>query len=82
MARVRSANRRLIDPVLNRLGMDFVKSVVHPTKQVGFSSALRGFVEEFGHVWEDVLYMEGELHLNRKSVCPSTPPWSRYADCP
>ncbi|EJU02245.1 hypothetical protein DACRYDRAFT_94635 [Dacryopinax primogenitus] len=49
------------------LRMDFVKSVVHPTKQVGFSSALSGFIEEFGHVWQDVLHMEGELHLWRKS---------------
>ncbi|KZO95342.1 hypothetical protein CALVIDRAFT_482956 [Calocera viscosa TUFC12733] len=49
------------------IGMDFVKSTVHPTRQVGFSSALRGFIEEFGHVREDVLHMEGELHLSRKS---------------
>ncbi|KZT62506.1 hypothetical protein CALCODRAFT_425968 [Calocera cornea HHB12733] len=49
------------------IGMDFVKSTVHPTKQVGFSSALRGFVEEFGHVSENVLHMEGEIHVNRKS---------------
>lgn len=51
---------------LYRLGMDWTKTVVEPIKQVARYSAIRGFIDDFAWVSQDVMLLEGELHLGRK----------------
>jgi hypothetical protein len=46
--------------------MEFVKSVVKPIKQVARYSSLRGFIDDYSYVTQDVLLLEGETHLGRK----------------
>ncbi|KAK0439464.1 uncharacterized protein EV420DRAFT_1583738 [Desarmillaria tabescens] len=48
------------------IGMDFVKPVVAPTKQVVPRSALRGFRDDFDGHTEDVVLLAGEVHHDRK----------------
>ncbi|KAG8755718.1 hypothetical protein FRC14_003711 [Serendipita sp. 396] len=47
-------------------GMDFTKTVVKVMKQTARVSNLRPFAEDFLHVKEDVMLLEGEVHLGRK----------------
>ena len=49
--------------------MDYLKSVVEPIKQVAPRSALKGLIDDYESVTEDVLLLEGEIHLYRKPVC-------------
>lgn len=51
-----------------RLGMDYLKSVVQPIKQVAPRSSLKGLVDDYAHLDENVVLLEGETHLNRKPV--------------
>jgi hypothetical protein len=54
------------------LGMDYVKNVVNPIKQVAPRDSIRGFVEDYYRFTEDVLLLKGEIHYERKPVgCPS-----------
>lgn len=46
--------------------MDYTKTVIKPTTQVARKSSLRGLVQDFGHVQQKVLLIEGEIHLGRK----------------
>lgn len=46
--------------------MDYTKSVTKPTRHVARKSSLRGLVEDYGHIRQRVLLIEGEIHLNRK----------------
>jgi hypothetical protein len=46
--------------------MEYVKSVVNPIKQVARYSFLRGFMDDYSYVTQDVLLLEGETHLGRK----------------
>ncbi|KDQ16760.1 hypothetical protein BOTBODRAFT_106823 [Botryobasidium botryosum FD-172 SS1] len=48
------------------LGMDYLKSVVEPIKQVAPVWRLRGMKDDFDSVNDDILVLEGETHLNRK----------------
>lgn len=48
--------------------MDYLKSVVDPIKQVAMRSTLKGLVDDYHNVSEEVLLLEGETHLNRKPV--------------
>ncbi|KAG8903163.1 hypothetical protein FRB99_003664 [Tulasnella sp. 403] len=48
------------------LGMDYLKSVVEPIKQVAPLSRLRGWVDDYDQVDADILVLEGETHLGRK----------------
>ncbi|KAF7984549.1 hypothetical protein HWV62_13743 [Athelia sp. TMB] len=48
------------------LNMDYIKNVVNPIRQVAPRDSLRGFKEKFGQFDEDVLYLEGEIHYERK----------------
>lgn len=50
------------------LGMDYVKHVAEPIRQVAPRNVIRGFVDEYGHSMADVLLLAGELHLGRKPV--------------
>lgn len=50
------------------LGMDYLKSVIEPIKQIAPRSSLRGLVDDYDKHMEDVLLLEGETHLNRKPV--------------
>lgn len=46
--------------------MEYVKTVVTPIKQVARWSSLRGLWDDFATVTQDVVLLEGEVHLNRK----------------
>ncbi|KZP31372.1 hypothetical protein FIBSPDRAFT_724960 [Athelia psychrophila] len=48
------------------VGMDYVKHVATPVKQVAPRNMIRGFVDEYDHSDADVLLLAGELHLGRK----------------
>jgi len=48
------------------LGMDYLKSVVEPIKQVAPVWKLRGMKDDYFAINEDILVLEGETHLNRK----------------
>lgn len=50
--------------------MDYLKSVVEPIKQVAPRSSLKGLIDDYAHMNEDVVLLEGETHLNRKPVSP------------
>ncbi|KAG9314347.1 hypothetical protein JVU11DRAFT_5139 [Chiua virens] len=47
-------------------GMDFVKHVVMPERQVAHRASIRGFVEDYRHIDADVVVLAGETHLYRK----------------
>ena len=49
-------------------GMDYVKNVVNPIKQVAPRDSIRGFVDDYYHFTEDVLFLRGEIHYERKPV--------------
>lgn len=51
-----------------RLGMDYLKSVVEPIKQVAPRSSLKGLIDDYADMDENVVLLEGETHLNRKPV--------------
>ncbi|KAF8328121.1 uncharacterized protein EI90DRAFT_2926732 [Cantharellus anzutake] len=46
--------------------MDFLKSTVEPLKQITRREFLKGLVDDYDHLTEDVLLLEGETHLSRK----------------
>lgn len=48
--------------------MDYLKSVIEPIKQVAPRTALRGFIDDYDHMDQDVVLLEGEIHLYRKPV--------------
>jgi hypothetical protein len=48
--------------------MDFLKSVTEPIQEIAKRSSLRGLVDDYGHYTEEVLLLEGEVHLYRKPV--------------
>lgn len=48
------------------IGMEMTKTVVEPIRQVAPRSMLRGWVDQFYDKTEDVLLLEGEVHLERK----------------
>ncbi|KAF8558511.1 hypothetical protein OG21DRAFT_1404996 [Imleria badia] len=48
------------------LGMDYVKNVVNPIKQVAPRDSIRGFVDDYYHFTEDVLFLRGAVHYERK----------------
>lgn len=50
------------------LGMDYVKNVVNPIMQVAPRDSIRGFVDDYYHLTEDVLLLSGEIHYERKPV--------------
>lgn len=51
-----------------RKGMDYVKNVVNPIRDVAPRDTLRGLREDWGHFQEDVVLLEGEIHYTRKPV--------------
>ncbi|KAF9229267.1 hypothetical protein BS17DRAFT_792228 [Gyrodon lividus] len=71
-------NDKFIEEVLNQngwevlytfqgaAGMDFVKHVVMPIRQVAPRTSIRGFVEDYVNVGADVVLLAGETHLYRK----------------
>lgn len=56
----------------HRLGMEYIKSVTFPIKQVAPRETLRGLWEDYGHLTEDVVLLEGEVHYQRKPVRSSS----------
>lgn len=50
------------------IGMDYVKHVVFPMREVAPRNSLRGFVEDYAHLTADVVLLAGEIHLYRKPV--------------
>ncbi|KAH7890025.1 hypothetical protein F5I97DRAFT_1800529 [Phlebopus sp. FC_14] len=48
------------------LGMDYVKNVVNPIRQVAPRDSIRGYVEDYYHFTEDLLLLRGEIHYERK----------------
>lgn len=49
-------------------GMDLVKHVVMPMRQVAQRTSIRGFIEDYYHIDADVVVLAGETHLYRKPV--------------
>ncbi|KAF7984551.1 hypothetical protein HWV62_13747 [Athelia sp. TMB] len=47
-------------------GMDYVKNVVNPIRDIAPRDTLRGLSEDWGHFEEDVVLLEGEIHYTRK----------------
>ncbi|KAG8936607.1 hypothetical protein FRC02_000600 [Tulasnella sp. 418] len=47
-------------------GLDLMKSVIVPTRQVAPYSRLKGLVDDYGDSSETVLVLRGETHLRRK----------------
>ncbi|KAF8846365.1 hypothetical protein BDN67DRAFT_986692 [Paxillus ammoniavirescens] len=70
-------NNKFIEEVLNQngwevlytfqgaAGMDFVKHVVMPIRQVALRTSIRGFVEDYVNIDADVVLLAGETHLYR-----------------
>ena len=54
--------------------MDYIKNVISPIRQVAPRQTLRGFQEDYGSLTADVVYLEGEIHYERKPVSPATYP--------
>ena len=52
----------------NSLGMDFMKTVVEPIRQVAPRECLRGFFDDYATSDADVVVLAGETHLYRKPV--------------
>ncbi|KAG8846768.1 hypothetical protein FRB96_001793 [Tulasnella sp. 330] len=48
------------------LGMDYLKSVVQPIRQLTPINRIHGWLDEYSSVTDDILVIEGEIHLNRK----------------
>ncbi|KAG9318217.1 hypothetical protein JVU11DRAFT_297 [Chiua virens] len=48
------------------LGMEYVKNVVSPVKQVAPRDSIRGFTDDYYRFSEDVLLLRGEVHYQRK----------------
>ncbi|KAH7928998.1 hypothetical protein BV22DRAFT_1030029 [Leucogyrophana mollusca] len=48
------------------LGMEYIKNVVFPIRQVAPRDSLRGLKEDYGDVSADVLLVKGEIHYERK----------------
>ena len=46
--------------------MEMTKTVIEPVRHVAPRSMLRGWVDQFYDKTEDVLLLEGEVHLDRK----------------
>lgn len=51
-----------------RRGMDYVKNVVNPIRQVVPRRTIRGLTEDYGHLTADVVLLAGEVHYERKPV--------------
>jgi len=51
------------------LGMDFVKNVIQPIRQVAPRLTLRGLQEDYGHLTADVVLLAGDVHYERKPGC-------------
>ncbi|KAG8949667.1 hypothetical protein FRC04_008413 [Tulasnella sp. 424] len=47
-------------------GMEWLKSVVQPVKQIAPLRSLRGWQEDYAFLDHDVVLLEGEIHLGRK----------------
>ncbi|EJU02501.1 hypothetical protein DACRYDRAFT_22122 [Dacryopinax primogenitus] len=47
-------------------GFDLIKSVVTPIKQVARMSEVHGIIDDFGSWTDEVVHLEGEVHLYRK----------------
>jgi hypothetical protein len=57
--------------------MEYTKAVVDPIRQIVPRGQVRGFVEEYTIVDQEVLLLEGETHIYRKPVRPIAVP--RYS---
>lgn len=66
MALLKEAGWEILHTWDGALGMDFVKWVVKPQIDVAPRENLRGFVQEYGPRTEEVLHLNGEIHLYRK----------------
>lgn len=64
---LRGAHYVLLIPP-SRRGMDYVKNVVNPIRQVAPRRTLRGLREDYGHLTADVVLLTGEVHHERKPV--------------
>jgi hypothetical protein len=59
---------------IHRLGMEYIKNVVTPIRQVAPRDTLRGFEEDYGHLSADVVLLAGEIHYERKPVSYDSAP--------
>lgn len=48
--------------------MEYVKHVANPIMQVAPRRTLRGFIDDYGGINADVIYLPGEIHHDRKPV--------------
>ena|SRR5882762_1922225 len=59
-------------PIPFSLGMDYIKNVVEPIRQVAPRQILRGLQEDYAHLSADVVLLAGEVHYERKPVSNET----------
>lgn len=48
--------------------MDYIKNVVNPIRQVAPRDSIRALRENYGSLTTDVVYLQGEIHYERKPV--------------
>jgi hypothetical protein len=53
--------------VIISVSQELFKGPIDPIKQIAPVSSIRGLVEQYGNVTEDVLLLAGETHLYRKA---------------
>ena len=41
----------------------------NPAAELVPAATMRGFIDDYSHYTEDVLLLQGEIHLGRKPVC-------------
>ena len=49
------------------MGMDFTKTVIKPIRQVIRMSDARGWVQDYKASTQEMVWLQGEVHLGRKS---------------
>lgn len=47
---------------------EFGKTVEHPAREVVPLDMMRGFVDDYAELTEDVVWLQGEVHADRKPV--------------
>ncbi|EJU02506.1 hypothetical protein DACRYDRAFT_22127 [Dacryopinax primogenitus] len=71
---LRAAGFEVLHTYQGSLNTEFTKSVATPTRQVARRSEVHGVVDDFGSWSDQVIHLEGEVHLDRK------PGGLRFAD--
>lgn len=63
---VRAAGFEVLHTYQGARGFDLIKSVVTPIKQIARMSEVHGMLDDYGTWTDEVVHLEGEVHLYRK----------------